>query len=970
MTVALALLLLPPLAFAQAAPSTLSGLVTGETGLRLADAGVVLYLEDGRVLEIPADSEGRFTFEVEGEFELQVGHAGYRSVRTTRATLGPGGSYNIQVVLLEGDAGEVELVELLLEDSVSLVGAEGPALRNDLPRSDRLFGLRGGINVSGIAEGSSQQWIAASGNVFASSPGAAALIDSFEFSADFVPYAGVDDSLPPGGQRFNGDVYYFHRNEALNARNYFDRPNEPIPPFKYHYFGAEAGGALRDETFGFVRYWGLRARQSVTRAATVPDPARLGGDFSSAGESVLDPETGFPFPGNVIPADRLNPAGQALAALYPAPNVPGSTIQNYRSVGILDTVADAFGVRIDHRTTTSDEMSFEYQYSRDTTEDPFNLVTGITNLPGFGVRDALSTNTFRASNTHVFGASLLHRVHFSFGHLGQPREILEANQTPAIVIPGFSNIGHATNVPQDRRNRTIETWSDLSRIHGTRTTTVGGSFRYFHFDAFIDLLSRGQFQFNDASYSGNSIANLLLGFPVAAMKIEGDPNRTFTTVMASGYVQHDWRLRPNLQLNGGLRYDYQAPFSESSGLAGSFRSDGSLETSPARLYLPDRNNWGPRVGLAWSPMSNMVVRAGYGIFYDTLSVGDSLFMLGLNAPFVRFDVRDNGPVLPRFDLTDAFDVSQDSIPPSAFSVSRDLVNPYIQQWNLLVGRTLAPGYDLTVAYTGQKGTHLRRQVNLNQPSEGLAVTLDERRRFPDFRNVFQFETSAASSGHALDVALTGRRGTDLSFRAAYRFARSIDDATLISILPQNSHNLAGERGLSDFHVKHRFTLTGLYDLPFGLPFVGDSGGWQAQVSAAAQSGFPLSAILGTDVAGTGSPIVNRPNLVGDPRIDDPTPSRFFNTEAFEVPEFGRFGDSGRNVIPGPGLANVDLALLRDFRVSDRLAAQFRVDFYNAFNHPNFVAPPTMQNFADSPDFGALFVARSPRIVQLGMQVFW
>ena len=327
-------------------------------------------------------------------------------------------------------------------------------------------------------------------------------------------------------------------------------------------------------------------------------------------------------------------------------------------------------------------------------------------------------------------------------------------------------------------------------------------------------------------------------------------------------------------------------------------------------------------------------------------------------------------MLPSFDLTDAFDVSQDSIPPSAFSVSRDLVNPYIQQWNLLVGRTLAPGYDLTVAYTGQKGTHLRRQVNLNQPSEGPAVTLDARRRFPDFRNVFQFETSAASSGHALDVALTGRRGTDISFRAGYRFARSIDDATLISILPQNSHDLAGERGLSDFHVKHRFTLTGVYDLPFGLPFVGDSGGWQAQVSAAAQSGFPLSAILGTDVAGTGSPIVNRPNLVGDPRVDDPTPSRFFNTEAFEVPEFGRFGDSGRNVIPGPGLVNVDLALLRDFRVSDRLAAQFRVDFYNAFNHPNFVAPPTMQNFADSPDFGALFVARSPRIVQLGMQVFW
>ena len=137
-----------------------------------------------------------------------------------------------------------------------------------------------------------------------------------------------------------------------------------------------------------------------------------------------------------------------------------------------------------------------------------------------------------------------------------------------------------------------------------------------------------------------------------------------------------------------------------------------------------------------------------------------------------------------------------------------------------------------------------------------------------------------------------------------------------------------------------------------------------------QSGYPLSAVLATDVAGTGAPIVNRPDLVGDPNIDNPTPDRFFNTAAFVAPPFGDFGDSGRNVIIGPGLANVDLALLRSLRLSDRVGAQFRVDFYNAFNRPNFVAPPTMQNFSDARDFGALFVARSPRVVQVGMHVFW
>ncbi len=965
----LAMLLLPAPALAQAEPATLTAVVTSETGRPLPEARVLLLLDDGRVLESQLDEAGRFTVSLTGRFQIEVRGAGHRSVRSAPAVLADGGVYAVELVLLEGDSDDVETVELLLDDPI-LAGPSAPALRDDLPRSDRLFGPRGGINISGIAEGSSQQWIAASGNVFASSPSAAALVESFEFSADFVPYAGVDDSLPPGGPRAMGNVYYFHRNDALNARNYFDRPDEPIPPFTYHYFGAEAGGPISGRTFVFARYWGLRARQSLARAATVPDPPMLGGDFSGIDEPLLDPETGLSFPGNVIPPGRLHPAGRALAALYPAPNAPGTTIGNYLSVGALDTAADAFGVRLDHRTTASDETSVEYLFSRDVTEDPFNLVTGITNLPGFGVRDAFTTHLVRVANTHVLNASLVHRVDLSIGRLHQPRDVLDASPTPAVILPGFSSIGHATNVPQDRRNRTVDVSNALAWTRGSATTVFGGRYRRFVFDAFMDLFSRGQFQFNDGAYSGNALANLLLGLPATALRIQGDTAREFSTRMASAYFQHDRRLRPNLQLSLGLRYEYQAPFTESAGKTAAFRADGTLETSPARLYAPDVNNWGPRIGLAWSPASNTVVRAGYGIYHDSLPVGDSLFMLGLNPPFVRFDVRNNDPVVPRFNLTDAFDPGQESNPPSVFSVSERLANPYVQQWSLRIGRALFPGYDFTIAYIGQKGTHLRRQTNINQPAPGPAVTLEDRRPLAGLQNVFQFETSASSSGHALDAILAGRPAADASFQAAYRFARSIDDATLISVLPQNSHDLSGERGLSDFHVKHRFTFSGAYQLPFRLPFSPSDGGWRVQALVLLQSGYPLSAILATDVAGTGSPIVNRPHRVGDPRVDNPSPSRFFDTEAFRVPEFGEFGDSGRNVIPGPGLANVDLAFVRGFEVSDRVAAELRVDLYNAFNRPNFVAPPTMQNFADSPEFGALFVARSPRIVQLGMQVFW
>jgi hypothetical protein len=259
-------------------------------------------------------------------------------------------------------------------------------------------------------------------------------------------------------------------------------------------------------------------------------------------------------------------------------------------------------------------------------------------------------------------------------------------------------------------------------------------------------------------------------------------------------------------------------------------------------------------------------------------------------------------------------------------------------------------------------------LNINQPSAGSAGSLDDRRPFPDFKNIFQFETSASSIAHAGELRIERRFRAGVGLSATYRFSRSIDDATLISILPQDSHNLRAERGLSDFDMKHRMSFSANYNLPGRRHAL--LKGWQAQVIGTLQSGTPLSAIVSADVSGTGSPIVNRPDLIGDPNISNPTPGRFFNPAAFKIPEAGTFGNSGRNVIIGPGYQNIDVALSRLTRLSDAMRVQFRADFYNVFNHPNFVAPPTMQNFADSTDFGALFVARSPRIVQLGLKFLW
>jgi TonB-dependent receptor-like protein/carboxypeptidase family protein len=960
------------LALFLAAGPILSGRVADPQGTPIPNAIVRVDSDDGRSSVGVTDSRGEFRVEVNGRFIVEIRHSGFRTLRSAAASLLGASAddiYQATFSLLPGDVGDIETVELRLE-AVSDPEARGePGVREGLPKSDRLFGLRGGVNVTGIAEGSGQQWIASSGSVFTSSSISTAVTETSDFSAELGDTTSRTDSLPSADAVFHGSAYYFHRNDIFNARNFFDPPQSGIPPFKYHFFGTEAGGMPREGTYVYSQYWGLRIHQSITRAATVPDPAWLTGDFSSVPETILDPETGFAFNGNRIPEKRLNAAGLALARLFPAPNVAGTAVPNYRAVGKLDTAADSFGFRLDQRLSTSNEAFVEYQFNRDTTDDPFNLLSGITNLPSFGARDALQTQTARFNNTHIFSTTLIHQLRFSMNYLNQPRTILDSGRapTPAILITGLSNLGHATNLPQERRNRSFEVLNDISWQHASSITKFGATIRYFPFHASLDLYNRGQYQFTGGIFSGNAFANLLLGLPTNALRLTGNTTRDFRTWTTSAYVQHDWRLLPRLLANAGMRYDYQTPFHEATGSVANFNpATGALESSPKTLYDPDRNNFGPRIGLSWQPLGNLVARAGYGIFYDTLAVGDSLFLLGLNPPFVHFDVKNNGPALPQFDLTTAFLDESTLVQPSIFSTSRHLPNPYIQQWNTSIELPVPGDVLVSLAYFGQKGTRLRRQINLNQPAAGPAGSLDDRRPYTGFKNIFQFETSASSIAHAAEVRAERRFRAGVAFVAAYRFSRSIDDATLISVLPQDSHSLRAERGLSDFHMKHRLVFSSVFNLP-PWRFIN---GWQLQAIGTLQSGMPLSAVLGTDIAGTGSPIVNRPDLVGNPSISNPTPGRFFNPAAFRVPESGTFGNSGRNVIIGPGVQNVDMALLRTIRLSDFTRAQFRADFYNVFNHPNFVAPPSMQNFADSPDFGALFVARSPRIVQFGLKFLW
>jgi hypothetical protein len=951
---------------------TLSGRVTDGEGNPVAGATVRSIVEGRAPLEVRTDSRGRFRMEILGRFQIEVQHPNYRMLRSASAELGGDGDYRVEVSLLPGESSQIDNVNLDVENPEDLSARDQPGVVEGLPKMDRLFGSRGGVNLTGIAEGQGQQWVAASGNVFTSSSLGTSVVESTDFSAELGDANALEEILPAGQDSFHGTAYGFHRNDAFNARNFFDPPAAPIPPFKYYFFGGDAGGKAGSRTYFFGQYWGLRIRQSITRAATVPDPRWLSGDFSMLESPIVDPETTLPFPNNRIPASRFNPIGLALARIYPSPNTVETVAPNYRGVGKIATNADSAGVRLDHRITASDEGSVEYQFARDTTDDPFNLLSGITNLPVFGVRDALQNHLLRLADTHVFSAKTIAELRFSMNALKQPRSLLQNEQSaeagPAILITGLSNLGYAANTPQQRRDRAFEWSGSVTWQHRASVTKIGGSIRRFPFQASLDLYTRGQFQFTNG-ISGHPFANLLLGFPSNALRLEGDTSRRFSTATRSAFVEHSWQMMRRFTLTAGLRYDYQTPFRERDGRAANFNPAlGTVEVTAGPLYHADRNNFGPRFGVSAEGPFGVLARAGYGVFYDTLAVGDSLFLLGLNPPFVQFSVRNNGDRLP-FDLGNAFSEAGATTPPSIFSASRQLPNPYVQHWDGSLERQVGRGVRVIASYIGQKGTRLRRQVNLNQPTPGTPFGLDERRPFLAYRNIFQFETSASSIAHAGEVRVARSSGAGLGFVAAYRFSKIIDDATLISMLPQDSRNLRAERGLADFDVRQRFVFSANWNLP-GWSGFGWTQGWQLQASGTLQSGMPLSAVLGTDKSGTGSPIMNRPDLIKNPRLENPTPSRFFDSSAFSEPEDERFGSSGRNVIIGPGTQNLDLALVRSFRMSDLSRVQLRLDAYNALNHPNFVAPPSLQNLADAPDFGALFIARSPRILQFGLKFVW
>jgi len=840
------------------------------------------------------------------------------------------------------------------------------------------------------------------------------------YDASFGRSAGaqVNVVLKSGSNDLHGSIYEFHRNGALDAKNFFAPANEPAPKYLRNQFGFSLGGPIRkDKTFFFTDYEGTRAREGITRVTNVPTLAERSGDFTGSFFGVpIDPFTGLPFPGGRIPDFRINDVGRRIAALYPAPN-RATPFANFVSSPVQRDRDDHFDIRADHLRNSKSSLAFRYSFGDRTLFEPF-AGSGFSVVPGYGNDVTRRSQNAMISETHVFSPTLVNDLRFAFNRVasavrqeGSPTSINRAVGLPElsanprdfglsfITVTGFSPLGHEGNNPQNSVTNTFQILDTATYSRGKHLLKFGADIRFVQQNAFRDVQSRGLIQFSPfGQITFNALGDLLLGFPLVTGGARVDNAQHLRSNSYNFFVNDSFRVSRNLTLIGGLRYEYNTPPVDAFDRANIYDPTtrrlvpAGTAGVPRSGFAPDRNNFAPRVGLAWTigDRGNTVVRAGYGVYYDQspLAPGEALYF---NAPYFDFNLFFSLPGLP-LTLNNPFPAFFPfPLPDSALAIQRDLKTAYMQHWSANVQQQLGKSRVLEIAYVGSKGSNLLSARDINQPPPsvlppGLPFVP---RPNPFFDDITELESRASSRYDSLQARFQQRLDFGLTVLGSYTWSKSTDDASNFFSstgdpnFPQDSNNPAAERGRSNFDVRHRLSVSYSYDLPFGKgkAYLADRGwissflsGWQTLGIVTMQTGRPFTVALvpELDNSGTGRSALgfganDRPNLIGDPNLSARSPERWFNTAAFVFPAPGTFGNAGRNILEGPGYHNVNVSLVKNTPLTESLKLQLRAEAFNLFNHPNLNLP---DNFLGSPTFGRITSARDPRHIQFGVKLLF
>jgi len=798
-------------------------------------------------------------------------------------------------------------------------------------------------------------------------------------------------------------------------------PSVPFPSFG-DVFSMRLGGPLviphvyngRQRTFFFLSTQLNRAMQLWDTFSSVPTLAERNGDFSARGVLLYDPASSMTGPrtllGTSIPQDRIDKNAQAMLAYFPLPNLPGF-VDNYHLQAQLPLNNDLVSFRVLHEISPKFSVSAHYSAAI-TNQDNlrnFPLLTNSTTGLAQGVTLSLNQNwTPRLSNsTKAYWTrnSLDNLNGFAFkNNLVSQLGIQDVSQAPVdwgLPFSHFTNYNELHDLaPTLQKNQTLRLTDNLTYVLPKHTIQLGGEVRWIDINADANPAPRGEFEFTGIMTSqldangipvdgtGYDLADFLLGLPQTA-NLGYALGGTYTYLRSNAYnvyAQDDWRVRPSFSINFGVRYEIQtAPYEKFNRMADLVINNSITavenvlpgqvnpftgQTMPRSLVNTSPNNWGPRIGIAWRPNIKfpLVVRAGYGIFYNESIYNQLANSMALQPPFANAQTWETSTAKV-LTIENSF-----TSPGTGFFTNTVAVDPNYkvgsaQLWNVSLESQVKPNLLIEVNYNGTKGTHLDMLHAPNRAPDGSPFTTELDRRIPNAPG-FIYDTSGASSIYQ-GVQLIVRRQTShgLIIQANYSYSKSLDNASSIILgtpmVVQDENNLAAEWGHSDFDVRHQFGDTLSYDVPFGPSRRWLHDGWISQIFrdfklsevTTITSGTPFTArVLGNvaDNTGTGVELSQRADQVGNPWLpaSQRTPLHYFNTAAFVVPASGLFGDAARNTIPGPGVSNVDFAIARKFKFGEgaRRELELRWEIRNVFNTPNFQG---LDNVVNSDTYGAV-----------------
>jgi Carboxypeptidase regulatory-like domain len=829
-------------------------------------------------------------------------------------------------------------------------------------------------------------------------------VQTNSYSAEFGRSGGavINAVIKSGTNEFHGSAFEFLRNSAMDARDYFEDPTQHKAVFQQNQFGGTIGGPVkRDKLFFFGDYQGTEIRNPFAFISSVPTPAQRAGDFSGPGNSVIyDPNTynaatntRQPFPGNRIPQGRMTGLSQAYMNLYPDPNQPGKLRNNYVIAPRGTDGIHQFDTRMDDNLSSVDQIFGRFSWSKRTRDNPAplpGLANGGNSSTGYTYEDVQG---LALGDTHTISPTIVNELRAGFNHIHIQRGIPTGGTqfpTADLQVPGvtdnpptngltlfapngYRRLGDPSFAPTLLSSRETQLSDALNIVRGKHTIKIGGQVRWSQFNIFQVSHPRGDFNFNgrftqnpaSRSGSGSPLADMLLGLPtsstISSLTYFGNRQRVL-----GAFVQDDFKITSNLTLNLGVRYEYTSPIVEAHNRQSNFDySTGQIVVAnqngaSAGLTKVDKLNFAPRVGFAYTPFADhkTVFRGGYGIFYSGQEIRTAGgLQLAYNAPFF-FE-----PSWVSNGITSLLTVGQgfpklnpaQSIDPPVTSVDSRLRTPYFQSWNLTIERELPGQVSFEIAYAGSKGTHLQVAVDRNQVVTPGQADVQSSRPYPQFGPFTSIEDHGNSTYHSLQLKATKRLSHGLTVLSAFTFSKSINDQPEICCaqpFPQNSYDLRAEKGPSDFNQPFRWVTSFDYEMPFGKGHrflnrtrAGDLalGGWHVGGIVSFASGFPFSPLLGFDPSNTGSQGLVRANRVGNGNLPSSqrSPNNWFDLSAFTIPADYTYGNSGRNVLQGPGSIFSDLSLRKQFSVTERQKLEFRAEFFNLLNHPNFAQPDNL-----------------------------